>query len=412
MPVTPDHAGLDQPIPFPRPAEGYGLGAPPFRDESLGAWVVSAYADVDRVLRDAATFSSQNVLGPPRLDSSVDWEAIMREDPRASRAMSFFQSSPGLNDGQVHRRARSFINKAFTPARVKAYEASIAALCELLTEAVLDRSGVAFAQEFAVPLTVRVIAQALGMPTEDSADFRRWSDGFEGLTTLEPGPAELEAYMAATVEFTAYITPLLERRRREPTGDIISAVASENDAGERLKPDEVVTMVASLMLAANETTTGALCGTMMYLVRKPELQAQVRADPTLIPTLVEEGLRLTAPAQALFRTATADAEVGGAKVAKGDHVYLRFAAANRDVARFDEPLCPHLSRPDKRHLTFGRGPHVCPGAPLARAELQLAFETLLARTSEIALSSRDDSVVPTTSEMTMRVGELYLDIRS
>lgn len=411
MPVKGEHAGLDRPIPFPRPSEGYGLGAPPFRDESLGAWVVSAYADVDRVLRDAATFSSQHVLGPPRPEF-IDLAATIQEDPRAPRAMSFFQRSPGLSDGEVHRRARSFINKAFTPARVKAYEASIARLCEQSTDAVLDRTEVAFAREFAVPLTVRMIAQALGMPTKDFADFRRWSDGFEGLTTLDPGPAELEAYLAATVEFTAYITPLIESRRREPIGDIISAVASENNAGERLDAEEIVTMVASVMLAANETTTGALCGTIMYLVRKPELQSELRSDPSLIPALVEEGLRLTSPAQALFRTATAATEVGGAQIVKGDHLYLRFAAANRDSARFDEPLCPHLSRPDKRHLAFGRGPHVCPGAPLARAELQIALESLLARTSAINLSCRDDSVIPTSSEMTMRVGELYLDIQT
>jgi cytochrome P450 len=151
---------------------------------------------------------------------------------------------------------------------------------------------------------------------------------------------------------------------------------------------------------------------MLYLVRAPELQAEVRADPTLIPELVEEGLRLTTPAQALFRTATADTELAGVPIAEGDHLCLRYAAANRDPAQFDQSLAPRLDRADKRHLTFGRGVHACIGAPLARAELRLAFETLLARSSSIALAERDDAVVPAGNQMTAQVGELYLDIHA
>lgn len=403
-----DPSKLDCPVGFPRPGEGYGLGAAPFRDEELDAWVISAYADVDQVVRDAQTFSSANVRGPARKEMIGRLVARMQADPRVADAKPYMT---GFGDGEAHQRKRSFFNKAFTPGRVKAYEPFVQALCDELTEPMLDRVGVEFVSEFAVPLTVRVIAHILGMPPEDFVSFKRWSDGFEGLTTLEPTLDDLDAFLAAAVEFTPYITPVIEQRRQEPTGDVISAVASENDTGEQLETDEILQMLAILMLAGNETTTGALSGTMMYLIRAPELQGQLRADPTMIPALVEEGLRLTAPAGALFRTATVDAEVGGAKISKGEHVFIRFGAANRDAERFEQPLCPMLDRPDKRHLTFGRGPHVCPGAPLARAVMRIAFETLLKRSTAIASSTTDDPVVPIGGQMTARVGRLYLDIK-
>jgi cytochrome P450 len=292
-------------------------------------------------------------------------------------------------------------------------EPTIRALCEDLTVAIVDRDDVEFVETFAVPLPVQVIAYGLGMPREDFLDFKRWSDGFESLTgSLKPTPEQLDVFMATAVEFTDYIAPLVDERRRDPAEDIISTLASPNDEGELLETEEILSMVAALMLAGNETSTAAIAGTMLYLIRTPGLQDQLRADPSQMPALVEEGLRLTAPAQGLFRTATRDTEVGGVQIAQGDHLFLHYAAANRDDGRFEDPLAPRLDRPDKRHLTFGRGPHVCVGAPLARAEVRIAFETILERTTTIALSEREEPVVPAGNEMTQRVGELYLEVRS
>jgi cytochrome P450 len=142
------------------------------------------------------------------------------------------------------------------------------------------------------------------------------------------------------------------------------------------------------------------------------VQAALRVDPALIPSYIEEALRLTSPVQLLFRMATRDAELAGARIAEGEHVLLRFNAGNRDEAQFDRALRPRLDRADKRHLAFGRGVHVCPGAPLARSELRIAFETLLARSSSITLTNRDDAVVAAGNPMTAAVGELYLDVHA
>lgn len=402
---------LDCPVSWPQPGEGYGLGKPPFFDQHLGAWVVSSFADVERVLHDPSAFSSKWVTGPYRATAFAPMMAAVARDPRAATAMIYFHIGLIDSDGDVHRRERSFVAKAFTPRRVRTFEPAIRELSEQLTEAIVGRTEVPFVQEFAVPLPVKVIAQGLGLHPSKYLDLKRWSDGFQRpIGTPDPSPEQLEEFLTASTEFTDYVTPIIEERRLAPADDIISVLTHENEAGERLNNAEILSLCGALLLAGNETSTAALAGTLLYLIRTPGLQDQVRADPSLIPALVEEGLRLTTPAQVLFRTATADAEVAGVKIAKGDHVLLRFAAANRDEARFDTPLAPCLDRADKRHLTFGRGLHTCLGAPLARAELRITLETLVARTSAITLSNRDDAVVPAGNEMTAGVGELYVDV--
>jgi cytochrome P450 len=402
---------LECPVAWPQPGEGYGIGQPAFFDQQLGAWVVSAFADVERILHDPTSFSSKWVTGPYRATAFAPMMASFARDPRAATAMIYFHIGLIDSDGDVHARERSFVARIFTPRRVRAFEPTMRELSEELTDSILGRTGVPFVQEFAVPLPVKVIAQGLGLQPTDYLDLKRWSDGFQRpIGTPEPTPEAIEEFLTASTEFTDYVTPIIEERRREPTGDIISILAAENEAGERLNNAEILSMCAALLLAGNETSTAALGGTLLYLMRASGLQDQVRADPSLVPALVEEGLRLTTPAQVLFRTATVDVEVAGVKIAKGDHVLLRFAAANRDDKRFETPLTPCLDRADKRHLTFGRGLHTCLGAPLARAEIRIAFETLLARTSSITLSDREDAVVPAGNEMTAGVGELYIDV--
>jgi cytochrome P450 len=404
-------AQLDCPVAWPRPGEDDAIGKPPFRDEQSGLWVISAYADVDRVFRDATTFSSQFALGEQHARVFDPLKVRMEEDPRIATASVYFRMAIEEGDGEVHQRERSFVGKAFTPKRVRLFLPLITQICEDLTAAMAGRTEVEFVREFSVPLPGLVMAYGLGMPAEDFRLFKRWADGLQG-PIGDSSPEKLEAFVEAAVEFTDYITPIIERRRSEPADDLISALVGENERGERLTTEEILGMCMALLLGGNETTTYGVAGTMLYLVRVPELQAELRADPERIPPFVEEGLRLSCPVQLLFRTATVDTEVGGVRIAKGEHVMLRMNAGNRDAGRFDEPLLPLLDRPEKRHLAFGQGPHVCPGAPLARAELRIALETLLARTSSITLSDREDAVVAAGNPMTAAVGELYLDFHA
>jgi cytochrome P450 len=333
-------------------------------------------------------------------------------DPRAATALTYFHISFIAADGEVHRREHAVVAKAFTPKRVRGMEPTIRGLCEELFAGMVGRTNVPFVEQFAIPLPVQVIASGLGLPPENFRELRRWSDGFQALIGA-PNPTDeaLEAFLSTSAEFTEYVTPLIEERRRNPGDDIISALVAENDTGWQPNLQEILAMVSALLLAGNETSTAALAGAVLYLARTPGLQDQVRGDRSLIPALVEETLRLTTPPQVLFRTAVADGEVAGVKIAEGQHLLLRFAAANREEKRFEDPLVPRLDRADKRHLTFGRGIHTCVGAPLARAELRIMLETLLDRTSAIALHEREDAVIPTGNEMTAGIGEIYVDVQ-
>lgn len=406
-----DSEALDSPIGWPQPDEGRGLGGAPYFDADLGAWVVSRFADVDRVLRDDATFSSRFVVGPDRDDIFAPLRADRKHDPRVVKAAVFFNVLLLSSDGVEHARARSFVKTAFTPRRVRSMQESIASLCEELTAQIRGRDDVAFVREFAIPLPVRTIASALGIPEDDYLDFKRWTDAMLAVFgSPDPTAEQIDAFLDGAVALTDYIAPLAEERREHPGDDLISALAGQNEAGERLNTGELLEICKEFLTAGNHTTTRALTGTMLYLIRTPGLQEEVRADPVLITSLVEEGLRLSSPIQVFYRTATANAVVGDVEIAAGQHLFLRYAAANRDAARFARPLVPALDREDKRHLSFGRGVHVCPGAPLARAEMHLALETLLRRSSWIELADRQDAVVPAGHELTAAVGELHLRV--
>lgn len=411
--TQPADVALDRPVAFPRPDEGWGLGRPPFRDQAQNAWIVSRYPDAERVLLDPETFSSKYAIGPDRDRIFDPLRARAATDPRAAAAIKYSRFPIISDDGAVHKRERSFIGKAFTPRHVRSLEPMITSLCEELTDGLVGRRDAPFVKDFAVPLPVKVIAHMLGLPVEDFRTLRRWSDWFQGIIgSPEPSPEVLERFVTASVEFTDYITPLIEERRQRPGDDLISVLAAPNDRGERQSTDAVLGHTKGLLLGGNKTTSAGLSGTMLFLARSPELQSQLRADPSLIRAAVEEGLRLSTPVTVSFRTATADAEVGGVKIARGEHVLVRLNAANRDTDRYADALRPHVDRDDLRHLAFGRGAHVCPGAPLARAELQIAFQTLLARTSSITLSEREDAVVPVGNFHTATIGELHLDVRA
>jgi cytochrome P450 len=404
---------LDHPLPWPQPGTGAGVGGPPFYDEQLQAWVVSAYDDVDAVMRDHRSFSSKWVAGPFRIASFSRVMERVASDPRAAGSMVYFHLPFIASDGAVHQREHAVVAKAFTPKRVRALEPTIRSLCEELLAGIAGERGADFMSRYAVPLPVQVIASALGLPTENHRDLRRWSDGFQVfIGDPDPTPEAIEEFLTASAEYTAYVEPLIEERRRDPGDDIISVLVSDNEAQWRPSVGEILSMTSTLLLAGNETSAAALSGAMLYLARLPELQEQVRAERALIPALVEEMMRLTTPPQVLFRTAVADVELAGQQIREGQHVLMRIAAANRDPARFEDPLMPRLDRADKRHVAFGRGIHTCVGAPLARAELRITLETVLEQTSWVELSDRDAPVVAAGNEMTAGIGELYLDIRA
>lgn len=371
--------------------------------ESLGAWMITRYDDVRAILRDTERFSSLFPTGP-----AAGGEALMKgimqlmQEPEmqavlGSTTMQRGRAAVLLNaDPPEHRRQRRLVNPAFRPDRIRGMEPAIRATTERLLDDVcrdLHETGtVEIVSRFAVGLPMTIIALALGVPDDDLATFKRWSDDLVmPVGNHNPSTEQVRGFVLSTKAFNEYFLARVAERRVTPTDDILSDIANAEIDGEELSDDEQLGMLTQFLVAGNETTTKLITNTIRYLAEDPELQARVRADRSLVETLVEEMLRIEAPVGGLFRQAKVDVEVNGTKIPAGDHMWLLFASANRDECKFAQPDRVDLDRPNvKEHLAFGNGEHFCPGAGLARTEARIAVDLLLDRLDDIALAPGND----------------------
>jgi cytochrome P450 len=295
-------------------------------------------------------------------------------------------------DPPVHTRYRKLVNLAFSMKKVDALEGRIRDIVTGLIDAMQARAArgesVDFVTDFAIPLPVAVIASEIGMQSStDVLTVKRWSDAFaDRLGQMIPRERELEC-AREVVEYQQHSKRLIDARRAQPTEDLLSDLVHASVDGEtHLDDAEIMSILQQLMVAGNETTTSTLAGGLLHLIRNPEALAQVRADPSLIPNMVEEMLRLESPTSGMWRVVKGDAEVAGVPVKAGTMLMLRYAAANRDPAKFENPDEFQPDRKNARtHLAFGRGIHMCVGNMLSRKELAVAFELLLARLDDIAV---------------------------
>lgn len=343
---------------------------PVFRVPALDAWVVTSYEAVTAALRNPQ-FSSDRFprvrkrLAAKGLDELVD-----------DRVRSMIHMDP-----PDHTRLRGLVNKAFTPRAVNAMEERIQRLVDELLNAVQGR-GMDMIRDLGYPLPVTVIAEMLGVPTEDRDLFKRWSDEISivlgGDVTALPA-ADLRRVAKAREELADYFRAIVARRRREPGDDLLTALVQAEEGGGRLSEDELYSTAVLLLIAGNETTTNLVGNGLLALLRHPDQMWRVWNDPALVPSAVEEMLRYDSPVQLTTRLAKVDLEVHGTKIRQGEWVYLVLGAANRDPAQFPEPDRFDVSRADNKHLAFGAGPHFCLGAPLARLEAQVTLRTLRRR---------------------------------
>jgi cytochrome P450 len=205
---------------------------------------------------------------------------------------------------------------------------------------------------------------------------------------------ELQEQLARhTDEFVAYLDDLFAYRRAEPTDDLVSALVRAEDEGDHLSENELYSMVVLLIVAGHETTVSLIGNAVLGLLSNPSQLAELRADPSLVPNAVEELLRYDSPVErTITRLATADVELGGQAIARGDFVIAVVGSANRDEAQFPDPGMLDLRREGGKHVGFGRGPHYCLGAPLARLETEIALETLLRRLPNLRLAIAEDEL--------------------
>ena len=361
------------------------------------------YEDVQTTLRDDAAFS--NAFPTPRLLREQLGDDAM---PPPSMLGS---------DGTVHTRLRGLVNKAFTPRIVSRLEPRLRELARELVDDALAKPEVDLIQALTYPLPVTAIAEIIGIPIEDRARFKVWSDrlvsniglGFLGGLDVE----RVRQGRELRGEMHAYLIPLAEQRRRQPREDLMTGLVQAEHEGSRLSHDEMLQMLILLLVAGNETTTTLIGNAVLALLAHPEHERRARADRSRVPPLIEETLRWASPVQFAPRRALRPAVLHGVEIATDDIVLCWIGSANRDEEVFERASLFDPSRERAPHLAFGFGPHYCLGANLARLEASIALETLLARTRSIEAAFASASELPIHPSPVFRgVTELPVRLRA
>ena len=362
--------------------------APVFFHRASGLYMVSTMDAVLEVLGQPTLFSSQmsnrgEASRSPGIDEKI--REIMAEGyPMVSTMLTA--------DPPAQTRYRKSIGKPFSPRRTREFEPIFQVSARELVDLWSDRGEVDFDRSFATPFPIRAISHALTIEAERERDVRRWSD--DSVATLGTRITDERRVEAArgVVESQHYWAGRFERSRAHPTDDIVSNLVNadfEDHTGEIRKLDvaEFISMMRQFMVAGNETTTKLFSETIRLLIENPEQWQRIREDLSTIPAMVEEALRLSTPNQGLFRTAMEDAEVAGVKIPRGSRLWVIFGSANRDESYFPDPDRFDPTRENVRdHVAFGKGTHVCPGAPLARLEAKIAFEEFARRIESFAFA--------------------------
>ena len=366
--------------PFDTYARGREIGILAHESLPLPLHSIFRYEDIQAVLRDHETFS--NVF--PRNPAVA--EAIGEEAPP-----SMLGSDPPRHD-----RLRGLVSSAFTPRIIQRLEPRMVEIADQLVDAALERGEVDLVEALTYPLPVVVIAEIIGVPTEDRGRFKHWSDRLVenlGLGLLDGGNPERARRQQET--FTAlrnYFVPLAEQRRQHPRDDLLTGLVQARYEGSQLDDDEMLQMLVLLLVAGNETTTTLIGNAAIELMAHPEAERALRDDLSLLPGAIEEVLRFSSPIQFDPRRVTRDTEICGLALRENDWVLSWLASGNRDERVFDRPDQFDARRKKNPHLSFGFGLHYCIGANLARLEARVALEALLRKTRHF--ERIDDAPLP------------------
>jgi cytochrome P450 family 142 subfamily A polypeptide 1 len=338
--------------------------APIYYDEANDLWAVASYAAVKAVSVDTDSFSSAQGIRPklPQLPMMIDFDA------------------------PEHVRRRRLVSEGFTPKRVRAMENNLRAVCDDIIDAVCETGRCDLVSDVAAPLPIIVIGDMLGVAPSDRDDLLRWSDDM--LKSLgSPDPSLMDAAATAFVEYTEYIHPVFEdRRQRGTTEDLVGVLCHAEIEGDSLDDDSLVHETLLILIGGDETTRHVISGGVEELLAHPDQMTRLAADPALMTGAVEEMLRWVSPIKNMARTATRDVELEGTTIAAGQELILLYPSANRDAAVFDDPDRFDITRSPNPHMAFGFGAHFCLGNQLARLELKVMVERLLARLPDLRLA--------------------------
>lgn len=379
-----DRSLVDDPYPY---FEALRERGPVTRLPAHNTVAVLGYEEGLAVYRDTEHFSAVNaVTGPlPPLPFAPAGDDIVAQIAEHRPHMPFGLDMLTL-DPPHHTDVRSLCMRLFTPRRLKELESKIAACAKGLVDEIAAKGQCEFVGDYAKPFSTLVIADLLGVPAEDRPAFRAMLAGPVSQVGADGG--ELVNPMdARQAMFTAYI----EERKRAPRGDIMSELANAAyPGGQEPETWEVVRLATLLFGAGQDTTATLLSASLRRLAEDQELQARLRADPSLIPAFIEEVLRHGGPVKSSHRLVQKRVTLAGVDIPAGTNVALVIAAMNRDPRRFDDPGEFRMGRERaQEHFGFGRGAHTCPGAALARTEVRISLELLLGRFADIALDDAE-----------------------
>jgi cytochrome P450 family 142 subfamily A polypeptide 1 len=365
---------------------------PVFWSEKSGFWMITRYRDVDYISKHQEIFTSEHGIRP---GSDVLAGLIDDGEPR-------------------HGILRNRINRGFTPRMVKKLETVFRQITTDAIDKVAKQGECDFVRSISVPLPILLIAEMIGIPKVAQEQYAAWSDALVATEGNHDNPEIIARAGQAFVEFGRYVSGLIEERRREPRDDLISILTGAKDEGllvrefdndklvdqqseehTKMANDELVMLLVVLMIAGNETTRNAISGGMQLLIENPGERQKLIDDSSLIPSAVEEMVRLVSPVQTMSRTLTRDYEYAGKQMLKGQQVCLCYPSANRDQEVYDDP---HTFRVDRNpnHLGFGIGSHFCLGANLARMEMRVCFEEVLRRLPDMEYSRGGPELRPSS----------------
>jgi cytochrome P450 family 142 subfamily A polypeptide 1 len=334
-----------------------------------GIWGVTLHEDIMLCSKTPEIFCSSESSRPER-DSKIP-SMINLDDPD-------------------HRRRRNLVNRGFTKQRVEAHEPKIRAICRELIDKVLPKGRCDFVSEIAAPLPMIMIGDLLGVEPEDRDKLLRWSDEMLGGGAARHLPRDQQRAHQAKVafEYVTYARAVIADRRTRPRDDLMSILVQAEIGGDAMTEEEIIQESLLILVGGDETTRHVITGGMLALIQNPDQRRILQQDPSKITVAVEELLRWVTPIQNMNRTATRTTSLRGQKVRKGDRLLLLYPSANRDARVFRDPFRLDVTRNPNHHVAFGGpGTHFCLGASLARLELRVMFEELLARLPDLTLAT-------------------------
>ncbi|MBW1882574.1 MAG: cytochrome P450 [Deltaproteobacteria bacterium] len=353
---------------------------PIFWSEETGLWIITQYAHGEFVSKHQEIFTSEFGIRP---GSDTMAGLIDEAEPR-------------------HGVLRNMINRGFSPRMVKKLEVTFRQITAEAIDKVADKGECDFVESISVPLPILLIAEMIGIPRQDHEQFHQWSDDLIASDGNHDKPEIMARAGQAFLEYGQYVTELIEEKRRNPQDDLMSILTGAKDDGlltrqfdnealveaqsansTQLANDELIMLLVVLMVAGNETTRNGISGGMQLLIENPDQRQKLIDDPSLLPSAVEEMVRVATPVRTMGRTLTRDYELGGKQMKKGQEVCLAYPSMNRDAEIYEDPEAFRVER-NPQHLGFGIGSHFCLGANLARMEMRVAFEQALQRMPDMA----------------------------